>query len=96
VSVVEITTFRLADDAEEAAFLAADKVVQTELVPNQPGFMRRTTARRGRHVVVVTLWGRKVDAAAFETVAKGHPLQVAFESHLDAASISTSRYETLD
>ncbi len=96
MSIVEITTFRLADGADEAAFLAADKLVQTELVPNQPGFIRRTTAHRGRGFVVVTLWGSETDAAAFATVAQGHPVQAAFESHVDADSMLTSRYDTLD
>lgn len=96
MSVVQITTFRLADEADEAAFLASDKLVQTELVPNQPGFLRRTTARQGRHFVVVTLWWSEAQAAAFEELAKGHPLQVAFDSHLESESLLTSRYETLD
>jgi hypothetical protein len=47
VSIVEITTFRLAEGVTDESFLALDRRLQTELVPNQPGFLRRTTARLG-------------------------------------------------
>jgi len=46
MSVVETTSFRLALGANEDAFLALDRRVQTEVIPNHPGFIRRTTARR--------------------------------------------------
>ena len=104
MSVVEVTTFRLAaaatagaeDPAAVTAFLAADRRIQTELVPNQPGFMRRTTARDGADWVVVTLWASRADAAAFDMAAAGHAVQIAFEGHLDRASVATRHYDTLD
>ena len=55
VAIVEITTFPLAGGHGET-FLALDRRLQTELVPNRPGFLRRTTARHGDHWPVVTLW----------------------------------------
>jgi len=96
VSVVETTTFRVADGVDEEAFLQSDRRVQTELVPNQPGFLRRTTARRDDQWVVVTLWASQDDAATFDEVAKAHPAQLEFESHLDQASLVQRRYDTLD
>jgi hypothetical protein len=96
VSVVETQTFRLPAGADPAALLASDKRVQTELVPNQPGFIRRTTARRGDAWLVVTLWGSEDAAAAFGTLAGGHPVQAEFLSHLEPGSLEVHRYETLD
>jgi len=96
MSVVEVTTFTLRDGADEGAFLVADRRVQTELIPNQPGFMRRTTARQGAHWLVVTLWASLADAEAFEVIAKGHPVHAEFERHVEDASISARRFETLD
>ena len=49
MSIVEIATFTLAEGVADDAFLALDRRVQTELVPNQPGFMRRTTAPGDRN-----------------------------------------------
>jgi heme-degrading monooxygenase HmoA len=96
MSIVEITTFRLAAGTNEDAFLALDRRVQTELIPNQPGFVRRTTARRGEDWVVVTLWWSEDAAVAFETVANTHPVQMEFDGHLEVGSVQVHRYDTLD
>jgi hypothetical protein len=96
VSIVETTTFRLAPGVDEGAFLAADKRVQTELVPTQPGFVRRTTAHRGNDWLVVTLWWSEAQAAAFEAMAAGHPAQAEFDAMLEPGSLVRRRFETLD
>jgi hypothetical protein len=96
VSIVEVTTFRLRTDVSDDAFLALDKRLQTELVPNQPGFLRRTTARRGDDWVVVTLWGSEDHAATFESAAAGHELWRAFGDHVEPDSLQSTRYDTLD
>jgi heme-degrading monooxygenase HmoA len=96
VSIVEVTTFRLAEGVSDVSFLALDRRVQTELVPNQPGFLRRTTARHGDDWLVVTLWASEDDAAAFQRATEGHPLQVEFEQAGEAGSVHLTRYETLD
>jgi len=96
MSVVEVTSFTLAHGANEDSFLALDRRVQTELIPNQPGFMRRTTARRGERWVVVTLWGTEDAAAAFEAASFDHPIQVEFDGHLETGSVEIHRYDTLD
>ena len=64
MGVVEVTQFRLADGVKDDAFLAHDRRLQTELFPNRPGFLRRTTARRDGDWVVVTLWSNEDDAAS--------------------------------
>jgi heme-degrading monooxygenase HmoA len=96
VSVIEITTFRLAAEADVGSFLHADRRVQTELVPNQPGFLRRTTARDGELWVVVVLWASRSDASAFDRAAQGHPAQAEFERHLESGSVALRHYDTLD
>jgi heme-degrading monooxygenase HmoA len=96
MSVVEITTFRLAAGANEDGFLALDRRVQTEVVPNQPGFMRRTTACRGNDWVVVTLWRGEEDAVAFEDAVVHDAVQMEFDGHLEVGSVRTHRYDTLD
>jgi heme-degrading monooxygenase HmoA len=96
VSIVEVTTFRLAEGVTDEAFLSLDRRMQTELVPNQPGFWRRTTARHGDDWLVATLWASEADAAAFQRAAEGHPLQVEFEHAAEAGSLHLTRYATLD
>jgi hypothetical protein len=96
MSVVEVATFRLSAETDVSSFLALDKRVQTELVPNQPGFMRRTTARRGVEWVVVTLWASGSAAAAFDAASTGEPVRTEFEGSLEPGTLTTCCYETLD
>jgi heme-degrading monooxygenase HmoA len=96
MSIVEITTFRLAEGVTDESFLALDRRIQTELVPNQPGFVRRTTARHGDEWAVVTLWGSEEAAAAYQRTVEGHPLQVQFERDVEAGTFHLTRYTTLD
>jgi hypothetical protein len=96
VSVVDVTTFRLRAGVSDDAFLALDKRLQTELVPNQPGFLRRTTARRGGSWVVVTLWGSEAHAATFESATAGGELWGTFRELVEPDSLQSTRYDTLD
>ena len=96
MSIVEITTFRLAEGVTDGSLLELDRRVQTELVPNAPGFLRRTTARHGDQWLVVTLWGSDADAAAFARETDDHALQVEFVRIVEAGSLHSTRFETLD
>src|SRR5437867_3736737 len=97
MSVVETLTFRLAAGADEAAFLAADRLVQTEFSPNLPGFIRRTTARGDDGGwIVVTLWGADEHADAALKLAEHDGAVQRFASLLDASSVVRRRYATLD
>ncbi len=96
MSIVEITTFRLAEGVSDESFLALDRRIQTELVPNQPGFLRRTTARHGGEWLVVTLWASADDAAAYQKAVEGNPVQVEFEQATEAGTLHLARYTTLD
>ena len=96
MSIVEVTTFRLAEGVTDSSFLALDRRIQTELVPNQPGFLRRTTARHGDDWLVVTLWADDSHASGFQRAAEGHPLLAEFAHAVEAGSLHQTRYATLD
>jgi heme-degrading monooxygenase HmoA len=96
MSVVEVTTFRLAEDVSDDSFLSLDRRVQRELVPNRSGFLRRTTARHGDDWVVVTLWASDDDAAAYQRAVDGDPLWAEFERCVEAGTLHLTRYTTLD
>ncbi len=96
MAIVEITTFRLAEGVSDESFLALDRRIQTELVPNQPGFLRRTTARHGGEWLVVTLWASAADAAAHQKAVEDDPIQVEFERATEAGTLHLARYSTLD
>lgn len=93
--IVEHHTFHLADGVSDEAFLEADRRVQTEFAPFQPGFIRRTTARAiDGEWLVETLWGTPDDAEA--AARSGDPAMEALLSCVDAASAAVRHYETLD
>ena len=94
MAVLEITTFTLVGD--EAAFLTADKRMQTEFAYQQAGCQRRTTARGDDgEWAVVTLWGTRSDADAGTRAADGNPVAGEFWSYADPASVRTRRYDLL-
>jgi len=95
--LIETFTFRLAADADETAFLEADRRVQTEFIPRHHGFMRRTTAHGGDgEWLVVVLWDSEDDARASMELAEEHPATRAFHALLDPTTLHINRYETLD
>ena len=94
--IVEVTTFRLAEGVSDESFLALDRRIQTELVPNRPGFLRRTTARHGGDWLVVTLWASADDAAAYQKAVEQEPLQHEFDLAVEAGTLHLARYTTLD
>ena len=95
--VIEIATFRLADGADETVFLEADQRVQTEFIPNLPGFMRRTTARGSNgDWVVVSLWGSEDEAEAARSLAGGNAVHLQFMSLVDPETFEVKTYTALD
>lgn len=97
MAVVEVTTFRLRPGGDETAFLDLDRQVQTEFIPNHPGFLRRTTARAADHTwAVVTLWAAEEDAERSAVLAVDDPVMGAFMAAVEPTSLHTERYHTLD
>lgn len=95
--VVELTTFRLRADAEEAAFLEADARVQVEFAYRRPGIERRTTARgEDGSWLVLTLWGSEAEAEGAAEAARGHAAVAELMRLVDEDTLRTSRYATLD
>jgi len=91
--VLEVTTFRLLPDVDAESFLAADKAVQTEVFPNTPGYLRRTTAQAddGEWLVVV-LWSNETDIEEFNARIVSDDVQMRFDELIERGSIRSKRY----
>jgi hypothetical protein len=99
VAVIETMTFRLVDGADEAAFLAVDKRLQTDFAYQQPGLIRRTTARgvgdRSGEWVVIDLWASTEDADACAGRWDDDPLAQELSSYVDRSTVEIRRYRDL-
>ena len=90
-------SFRLAAGTEEAAFLEADRRVQTEFAYRQRGLLRRTTARSDDgDWVVIDLWRSDADADASDARWDGDAAAAAFMALVDRATMQVRRYHELD
>lgn len=88
--------FRLAAEADEAAFLTADRRLQEEFAYQQPGLLRRTTARgEDGGWIVIDLWRSAADADACAAVWDDDPVAQAFMSLLAPGSVSSQRFHEL-
>jgi hypothetical protein len=100
MAVIETMTFRLAAGADEGAFLAADKRLQSDFAYQQPGLVRRTTARglrdRAGEWIVVDLWRSAEDADACADRWDGDPVAQEFMAFVDADTVEVRRYADLD
>lgn len=93
--IIEHRTFVLADAVDEDDFLAADRRVQAEFAPFQPGFIRRTTARGpAGSWLVETMWMTEADAEA--AAASSDAAVTELRAMVDPTSETVRRYETLD
>jgi hypothetical protein len=95
--LIENVTFCLAAGTDVAQFLAADRAVQTEFIANEPGFLRRTTARgRDGEWLDAILWSSEADADASASRSVGDPAVAKLNALIDAATLRTRRYYSLD
>jgi hypothetical protein len=95
--VIEIMRFRLPAGADEAAFLTADRRVQQDFAYQQPGLLRRTTARaEDGGWIVIDLWRSAADADACDARWEHDEVTQAFMSLLDRSSVAVERYQELD
>ncbi len=97
MSVIETMTFQLSATTHEAAFLQADRRVQTEFAYHQPGLLRRTTARgRDGNWIVVDVWRSAEEADACDERWGQDAVTREFVALVDEATTRTQRYTTLD
>jgi hypothetical protein len=93
-------TFRLLEGADEAAFLAADKRVQSAFAYRQPGMMRRTTARGHDDLlgewIVIDLWQSARDADACAARWDEDPIAQDFMSFIEPTTVQVRRYTDFD
>jgi hypothetical protein len=95
--LIEIFSFKLLPGADEAAFLAADKRLQAEFAYQQPGLMRRTTARAtDGEWVVIDLWRSEADADRTSNVWGPDPVTAEFQSFVDPDTVLVRRFDELD
>lgn len=95
--MIEIMRFRLAPDADEEAFVAADGRVQSDFAYHRPGLLRRTTARGANGAwIVIDLWRSAADADATDALWGRDPVTAAFMTFVEGATVETERYDTLD
>ena len=94
--MIELLTFELAAGSSEEAFLSADRDVQAWAY-QQPGLLRRTTARSvaGPGWMVVDLWRSVADADACDAIWGQDPVTERFMAHVDTTTIRTVRYAEL-
>jgi heme-degrading monooxygenase HmoA len=94
--VIEITRFRLVEGADEEQFLRADRELQEHFAYQQPGLLRRTTARDGGgNWVVVDLWRSAADAEAGAAAWDRSPQVRAFMRLVEPSSFGTERYQEI-
>jgi hypothetical protein len=97
MAVIETMTFRLAEGSDEAAFLAVDKRLQSDFAYQQPGLLRRTTARgqgeRAGEWIVIDLWRSAGDADAAGHRWDDDSTAQEFMALVDSGSVDIRRYE---
>lgn len=98
--VIETMTFQLLGGVDEAEFLAADKRLQSDFAYQQPGLVRRTTARgtgkdRGEWIVI-DLWQTAENADACAERWDDDPIAHAFMSFVDPYTVDVRRYVDID
>jgi hypothetical protein len=95
--VIEIMKFRLAPGGDEAEFLTADRRLQEDFAYQQPGLLRRTTARgEDGGWIVIDLWRSAADADACAIRWDSDQVAQEFMTLLDRSSVVVERYTPLD
>jgi hypothetical protein len=91
--VIEILAFNLVEGADEEAFVQADRRVQADFAYQQPGLMRRTTARgEDGSWVVIDLWRSAEDADAADARWSDDAAAAEFMSFVDRSTVRSKRY----
>jgi hypothetical protein len=100
MAVIETMTFRLVEGADVAAFLRADKRLQSDFAYQQTGLVRRTTARgegsTAGEWIVIDLWQSAEDADRAAARWEDDESAGAFMALVDPGSVQVRRYTDLD
>ncbi|MGH9306698.1 MAG: hypothetical protein ACRD0I_07440 [Acidimicrobiales bacterium] len=97
MAAMEILTFRLGVAMDETDFLALDRRVQTEFIPNHAGFLRRTTMRSASgEWAVVSLWRSEDDAVSSARLGADDGLFHQFMASMEPGTVDRRTYDTLD
>lgn len=95
--LIETTTFRLSGSTADAVFTVAERRLAMEVLYQQPGFVRRTTASDGAGSwLALSMWRSAKDADAARDAIEHHPASAAYRELLDPTSVNVQRYVTLD
>ena len=86
--------FDLVEGADVEAFMEADKRVQIEFAYQQPGLLRRTTARSDRGSwLVLDIWDSAQSADASDARWKTDPVAQEFMAFVDPATVRSARFQ---
>ena len=97
MAVIEMMRFRLTPGVEESEFLLADRAVQEDFAYQQPGLLRRTTARADDDSwLVIDLWRSAKDADVCEEQWGENPIVQRFMTLVDEATVKSERYTERD
>lgn len=93
--MIEIMRFRLAPGVDENEFVRIDKELQESFAYQQPGLLRRTTAKGDGTWIVIDLWRSEEDADACGAKWDEADLPRRFMSMVDPDSVATERYDPI-
>jgi hypothetical protein len=95
--VIEIMRFRLSSGVDRPTFLAADRAVQEDFAYQQPGLLRRTTARADDDSwIVIDMWQSGAESDACSARWDRDPVAQRFMSLVDRDTLVTERYTERD
>ena len=94
--VVEIAQFKLKVDADEFAFVAAERQLAKGIILQQPGFIRRemTKGADGQWLVIMH-WESEAAGEAWGPKIMQDPAAPAFVSQLEFSSMRKAYYQSV-
>jgi len=91
--VIKLFSFRLAEGCAPEDFLNADKAMQQEFSYQQPGLLRRTTAKNSDgEWLVLELWSTEDAADQADSKSGDDPHARRLNELIDPSTARTARY----
>ena len=95
--MIETLRFRLQRGADEQEFLLADKRLQSAFAYQQPGLLRRTTARGDESDwLVISLWDSPASADAGDPLRSDNTACREFVTFIDLTTMRSDRFQELE